>query len=179
MKQVLIAFLALLAATLACISPTSAPPAVTVPPTRGATPVTEAAPVTGTAIGSVTQKQGSVEAGPENALRSVSPKRDMYENDAVHVFDSGEAELDFGYGMVLVLYNDTKTAGTKVSGSGQVIAKLMQGGLRGFTPEGNRTEFQLPNKCSVVILGTHYCLVYDPASGVATVCNFDGTVSYS
>jgi hypothetical protein len=66
-----------------------------------------------------------------------------------------------------------------VSGSGQVIAKLIQGGLQGYTPENNRTEFKLPNGGNVVILGTHYCVVYDAASGVATVCNFDGTVNYA
>jgi hypothetical protein len=103
----------------------------------------------------------------------------MHDNEGAQVYNQGKARLDYGYGITFTLYNDTSTGGTSVSTSGQVKAKLAQGGLLGHNPAGTRTEVQLPNGGSVVILGTTYFIGYDAATGTAWVYNFDGTVRYS
>jgi hypothetical protein len=133
----------------------------------------------GKPIGSIQQLQGGVRAGPESALQDVSPSRDMYDNEAAQVYNQGKARLDYGYGITFTLYNDTSTVGTRVSASGQVETRLAAGGLTGHNAAGSRTEVQLPNGGSVVILGTTYFILYDPASSTAWVYNFDGTVRYS
>jgi hypothetical protein len=168
-----LALLALLAAGLACLCSTSntIPPLTSEPPE----PATRA-PLA--SIGSVTQLQGGVEAGPESALEVVSPDRDIYDQDAVHVFDSGVAALDFGHGLAFTLYNESSTTGTSVATNGQVRAKLSQGGLQGYTPPGGRMEVEVPNGL-VVVLGTRYVILYDPATDITRVINYDGTVQYS
>ena len=40
-------------------------------------------------IGQIEKIQGGVQAGPESYLINVDPRRDMQNQDAVHVFDKG------------------------------------------------------------------------------------------
>ncbi|MGE5249952.1 MAG: hypothetical protein ACM3QS_07020 [Bacteroidota bacterium] len=179
-SRLLCIFAVLLAVQAACLSATATPaPTRTAPvPLTGKTPPD--GPIAASQpIGSITQLHGGVKAGPESALEVVSPLRDLFDNDAAQVFDHGKARMDFGYGITFTLYNDTVTGGTSVAASNQVKAKLAQGGLLGYNPPGARTEVQLANKGSVIILGTTYFILYDPVRGIAWVFNFDGTVNYS
>ena len=132
-------------------------------------------------IGQVEKIQGGVQAGPESSLADVESMRDMYNNDAVHVFDNGKANLDFGYGLTFTLYNDTIGGGTSVISDGtshQAALKLSEGGLKGYNPTGSRTTVQLPNGVNIRILGTHYFITYDPVEDKIWVYNFDGTLHY-
>lgn len=176
LTRLLGAIAVLLAVQLACLFTPPTPTAV-IPPT-GPT-ATEVPTAAVQPIGSIKHLQGGVEAGPEAALEPVNPSRDMYDDDAARVFNNGKAQLDYGYGLTLTLYNDTTTTGTRATASQQVIAKLAQGGLLGYNPPGKRTEVQIADIGTVVILGTHYFIAYDPASQTAAAFNFDGSMSYS
>ena len=132
-------------------------------------------------IGQIEKIKGGVQAGPETALANVEPRLPVYNNDMVHVFDKGKANLDFGYGLTFTLYNDTVGGGTKVSQAGtsrQAALKLSQGGLKGHNPAGDKTTVALPNNVNVLILGTSYFITYDPVADTVWVFNFDGTVEY-
>lgn len=168
-RRVGFALLTLLAAQLACLSSTPTAPASTGP--------TDIPP-----IGKVNRLQGSVQAGPEAALVDVNPERDMNDNDAIQIKDNGKANLDFGHGLAFTLYNDTKSAGTKVDTSStalQVTTRLSAGGLKGYNPPGSKTEVDLPNQAKIVILGTHYFITFDPKTNIAWAYNFDGKVQYA
>src|SRR5215212_5139998 len=133
-------------------------------------------------IGQVEKLQGGVQSGPEASLTNVDPKRFMYNNDAIHVFDNGKANVDFGYGLTFTLYNDTIGGGTSVGTDGtslQAVLKLSEGGLRGHNPVGSLTRVVIPNGVNILILGTHYFITYDPAEDVVWVYNFDGNVQYA
>ena len=138
-------------------------------------------PAPSQAVGQVEKLQGAVQAGPETALSNVDPRREMYNNDAVRVFDNGKANLDFGYGLTFTLYNNTVGAGTNVITEGtshQAVLKLSEGGLKGHNPDGSRTTVELPNGVDIFILGTNYFIIYDPAEERAWVYNFDGAMAY-
>src|SRR5688572_6155456 len=94
-QHLVVALVALLIAQFSCLpmTPTSLPVGTRVNPS----PIPS--------IGSVKKIQGAVQAGPESAMANVDPTRDMNNNDAINVFDSGKAELDFGYGLFFTLYN--------------------------------------------------------------------------
>ncbi|MBI5352666.1 MAG: hypothetical protein HZB50_08535 [Chloroflexi bacterium] len=133
-------------------------------------------------IGSVQKLQGTVQAGPESALENVDPDRKINNEDAIQVHDDGKAKLDFGYGLVFTLYNNTQLDGTSVDQSGtslQVRTKLSQGGLKGYNPTGSRTEVLLPNGGKIIILGTNYFVTYDAEEEIVSAYNMDGTVQYS
>jgi hypothetical protein len=139
------------------------------------------APTPDPSIGQIEKIKGGVQAGPETALANVEPRLPVYNNDMVHVFDKGKANLDFGYGLTFTLYNDTVGGGTNVSQAGtsrQAALKLSQGGLKGHNPAGDKTTVALPNNVNVVILGTSYFITYDPVQDTVWVFNFDGTVEY-
>ena len=158
-----------LAAQLACLSSTP-----TAPVNSGPTDIRP--------IGKVSRLQGSVQAGPETALVDVNPERDMNNDDAIHVEGNGKASLDFGHGLAFTLYNDTQSDGTKVDTSStalQVITRLSAGGLKGYNPPGSKTEVQLPNQSRIIILGTHYFIIFEPTTNIAWAYNFDGTVQYA
>jgi len=138
-------------------------------------------PVPGQSIGQIEKLQGGVQAGPESSMATVNPKRDIFDNDAVHVFDNGKANLDFGSGITFTLYNDTTSEGTNVISDGtshQAALKLSEGGLKGHNPTGSRTTVQLPNGVNILILGTNYFITYDPVEDKVWIYNFDGTVQY-
>jgi len=140
------------------------------------------APISIQSIGQVEKLQGEVQSGPQSSLANVDPKRFMYNNDAIHVFDNGKANVDFGYGLTFTLYNDTIGGGTSVSTDGtslQAVLKLSEGGLRGHNPLGSITKVLIPNGVNILILGTHYFITYDPAEDVVWVYNFDGNVQYA
>jgi len=133
-------------------------------------------------IGQVEKLQGGVQSGPESSLANVDPKRFMYNNDAIHVFDNGKANVDFGYGLTFTLYNDTIGGGTSVGTDGtslQAVLKLSEGGLRGHNPLGSITRVLIPNGVNILILGTYYFITYDPTEDVVWVYNFDGNVQYA
>lgn len=160
-KSVAFALILLLATQLFCATPTTSAPDQT--------------------IGLVERQQGGVQAGPATAMSNVDSKRDIYNDDAVHVFDNGKANLDFGYGLTFTLYNNTTGGGTNVITDGtshQAVLKLSQGGLKGHNPSGSQTKVELPNGVNIFVLGTNYFVIYDPAEERAWVYNFDGTVAY-
>ena len=133
-------------------------------------------------IGQIEKIKGGVQVGPETALANVEPRRPVYNNDMVHVFDKGKASLDFGAGLSFTLYNDTTSGGTSVSKEGtarQVGILLSQGGLKGHNPEGTETTVHLPKNVNIVILGTSYFITYDDVEDKVWVYNFDGTVEYA
>ena len=136
----------------------------------------------GQSIGQIEKLQGGVQAGPdESSLINVDPRMDMYDDDAVHVFDNGKANLDFGYGLTFTLYNDTIEEGTSVDTDGtshQAVLKLSQGGLKGHNPPDSTTTVNLPNGVNIRILGTNYFIIYDPVEDKVWVYNFDGTLQY-
>ena len=165
-RIIVLVLIVLLAAQLACISSASPEPGATAIPT----------------IGLVNRIQGSVEAGPESALEEVNPKRDINNDDAIHIKDNGKASLDFGYGLAFTLYNDTTSEGTRVDKyetALQVTTYLSEGGLNGYNPPDSRTEVFLPNEAKIIILGTHYFITYDPQTDVTWVYNLDGTLQYA
>lgn len=168
-RRIGFAMMILLAAQLACLSAAPTAPAMPGP--------TDIPP-----IGKVNRLQGSVQVGPETALVDVNPERDMNDNDAIQIKDNGKANLDFGHGLAFTLYNDTKSAGTKVDTSStalQVTTRLSAGGLKGYNPPGSKTEVDLPNQAKIVILGTHYFITFDPKTDIAWAYNFDGKVQYA
>src|SRR5688572_20250217 len=95
-RMLISALVALFAAQMFCV----------MPPTS--------TPVPGQSIGQIEKLQGGVQAGPESSMTTVDPKRDIFDDDAVHVFNNGKANLDFGYGITFTLYNDTISEGTNV-----------------------------------------------------------------
>jgi hypothetical protein len=132
-------------------------------------------------IGQIEKIKGGVQVGPETALANVEPSSPIYNNDVVHVFDKGKANLDFGAGLSFTLYNDTTSGGTSVSKDGttrQAAVYLSQGGLQGHNPEGTETTVRLPKNINIIILGTSYFITYDEAEDKVWVYNFDGTVEY-
>lgn len=132
-------------------------------------------------IGQIEKIKGGVQVGPEAALANVEPSSPVFNNDMVHVFDKGKANLDFGAGLSFTLYNDTSSGGTSVSRDGtsrQAAIALSQGGLKGHNPAGDKTTVALPNNVKIIILGTSYFITYDKVEDKVWVFNFDGTVEY-
>jgi hypothetical protein len=132
-------------------------------------------------IGQIEKIKGGVQVGPETALANVEPSSPIYNDDMVHVFDKGKANLDFGAGLAFTLYNDTTSGGTSVSMDGttrQAAVYLSQGGLKGHNPHGTETTVLLPEDVNIVILGTSYFITYDEVEDKIWVYNFDGTVEY-
>ncbi|HET9905186.1 MAG TPA: NBR1-Ig-like domain-containing protein [Anaerolineales bacterium] len=138
-------------------------------------------PAENQSIGQIEKLQGGVQAGPASSLTTVESLRDMYNNDAVHVYNNGKAELDFGHGLAFTLYNDTVSGGARVDDGGtspQAEIRLSEGGLKGYNPPGSETRVKLPNDVNILILGTHYVVAYDPVADETWVYNFDGLLQY-
>ena len=157
-----VAWIVLLVTQLFCARPTATPPP-------------------DLSIGQIEKLKGGVQVGPETALANVEPSSPIYNNDMVHVFDKGKANLDFGAGLSFTLYNNTTSGGTSVNQdetTRQVGILLSQGGLKGHNPEGTETTVHLPKNVDIVILGTSYFITYDEVEEQVWVYNFDGTVEY-
>jgi hypothetical protein len=143
--------------------------------TRGRGAPTETPPTN--SIGTLSRVSDAVEHN-DNPVAGVDP---LFENDSVRVFGGGEGLLDFGGGLLLRAFNDTILGGVTVAsdpGAPLDVRMLLEsGGFTGhLTVPGGKATFQTPGGATISVLGTEFLLVYDPASRLTTVGNFDGTL---
>jgi len=105
----------------------------------------------------------------------------LLDGDMVQVAEGGEAILDFGDFLRMRLFNDSRLNAVKVtSASGvplDVRMTLEAGGFTGvLAKSGGKAEYQTPGGTRILVLGTEFFVIYDPARGVTTVGNFQGMV---
>ena len=190
-RRILIPVSLLAATTLMCIgsggtAPTSVPsgapegsPTVTPPTDETAT---IAVPPTGEPIGTVTRELDVVEhGGRDGEPEMLQGTNDLFAGDVLRVRDGGEGLLDFGNDMRLRLFNDTQLREIELLSAPDtpldVQMFLEEGGFTGkLTAVGGRAVFKTPGGAEITVLGTEFCAVHDPASGMTVVCNFNGTV---
>jgi ABC-type transport system substrate-binding protein len=118
-----------------------------------------------------------VEAGRYGIVDEVTGSRDFFNDESVHVRNSGKGQINFNDGSAITLYNNTS--------ADQVVAQvnppevrllLTDQGFQGYVPHGNKFIVDMPNGAQVTILGTQFFVIYDASSGYSAVGNFDGTV---
>ena len=105
----------------------------------------------------------------------------LLDGDVVQVAEGGEAILDFGDFLRMRLFNDSRLNAVKVASAAgvplDVRMTLEAGGFTGvLTQSGGHAEYQTPGGTRILVLGTEFFVIYDPASGVTTVGSFQGLV---
>ncbi len=134
------------------------------------------------ALGTVTRETDVVEYGSAiSALKQLFGSAAFRPGDVMRVRQGGEALLDFEDRMRLRLFNDTQMQVVRLASAPDapldVRMFLEEGGFTGqLVEQGARAVFATPGGAEITVLGTEFFIVYDPASGLTAVCNFDGTI---
>ncbi len=149
----------------------------------GVTPETPAtdAPA-GDKIGIVSRQTDIVEhgAGVEQ-LAQLLESADLRNEDAVRVTGGGEALLDFGDSLKLILFNDSQlSVSSRPADDAAPIAQfyLWWGGFLGqkVPEQGGEVVVETPNGATITVTGTQFFVIYDPGLRNSAVGNFDGSV---
>lgn len=149
-----------------------------------ATPAAATVTVPPAPIGSVSRVEDQVEHGPEGGLLSsvTDEAEDLHADDRVGVRDGGEALLDFGNALRVILFNNSETTvATRAAEDTPLIVHfvLWRGGLIGEKElsDARQVELDTPAGAKVTVVGTTFFVTYDANSEVTTVGNFGGTVT--
>jgi hypothetical protein len=157
----LVFLLAALALTgLACTLPGRAPPA-------------------GAPVGTLTRQLDLVEQGlAGRALQAVTGTSLLHAGDALRVSQGGEGLLDFGQQLQLRLFNDTSTnlvEAASAPGAPLFVRLYLElGGFTGRLQSPGSFQVRTPSGAQILVLGTRFFVIYDPATGITWVGNFDG-----
>jgi len=134
-------------------------------------------------VGSITKDRSLVKAGPDNAMKTVSDSRDLYNDDSVNVTDGGKAFLTFPGGIEFILFNETEIDGVNVEISGstppRVAWKLQRGGLSGeVVEEGSELEINVVSGTTITVVGTEFFVVFDEETGYLTIGKIEGELFF-
>ncbi|HLE14416.1 MAG TPA: hypothetical protein VI776_06690 [Anaerolineales bacterium] len=139
-----------------------------------------ASPPPGAPVGLLTRLLDQVEKGAgEAALSPVSGTQPLLAGDRVRVSQGGEGLLDYGEQLRLRLFNDTSTnlveAASAPGAPLSVRLFLERGGMTGrMDSPGGSFQVKTPGGAQILVLGTQFFAVYDPATRITWVGNFDG-----
>ena len=133
-------------------------------------------------IGIVSRQTDIVEhgAGVEQLARLLDTA-DLRNEDAVRVTGGGEALLDFGDSLKLILFNDSQlSVSSRPVEDGAPLAQfyLWWGGFLGekVPEQGGEVVVETPNGATITVTGTQFFVIYDPGLETSAVGNFDGSV---
>lgn len=133
-------------------------------------------------IGNIQRQTDTVEHGSdESSLTAVQDSAELYTGDAVRVRNGGEGLLNLGSGLLLRLFNDTQAQVVRAEVAEgvpfEVEMYLTEGGFTGnLTASGGQALFKTPGGATIAVYGTEFFITYNPADGLTTVGNFQGSI---
>lgn len=174
--QPILAFILLVTIQCVCGLPGSQTPSPITPESPGG--ATEAPEEE--SVGTINLVVSQVQTGPPENLQYLDGIQNFHNGDGVLVTEGGKGKLALNDGTQMTLFNETEVSGVNVSTSPPRTDLFLQSqGFLGYVPPGGRTTVNMPNGAKFTILGTHFFILSNIETKVATAGNFDGTVLYT
>lgn len=133
-------------------------------------------------IGTIRLERDMVEHGLlGGALEQLIGTDPLFDGDSLRLFEGGESVLDFGDSIQLRLFNDTELQEIhRTSAEGTPLGVQIYLALGGFTgrvmEEGSQATIRTPGGTRITVYGTDFYVIYNPAEGMTSVGNFEGSL---